>query len=83
MPSAGAASLIDAIESHPSDLHAALLEFDARRRHFGTVVIQCARDLRTYMQGQNLTAAEQIIADRHRSVEAVMTQTAVTTGVVV
>ena len=78
-----AGALIDAIEAHPSDLPAALLEFDTRRRHFGSVVIQSARDLGTYMQGQNLTAQEQIIADRHRSVEAVMTQTAVTAGIAV
>ena len=78
-----AAALVDAIAAHPSDLPAAMLKFEAQRMHFGAVVLQHARHLGTYMQGDGLSAQEQLIAQRHRGVEAVMRETAVAEGVVV
>jgi 2-polyprenyl-6-methoxyphenol hydroxylase-like FAD-dependent oxidoreductase len=76
-----AAALIDALRAHPADLSAALAKFESIRLPFGAAVVRRARDLGAYMQAQIATAQERAMAELHRSPEAVMAETAVTTGI--
>ncbi len=76
-----AAALVDALRSHPRDMRAALVKFESTRLPFGAAVVRRARDLGAYMQAQIATAEERAMAERHRSPEAVMAETAVTTGI--
>lgn len=78
---ADAAALVDALLAHPADLPAALAKFESMRLPFGAAVVRRARDLGAYMQAQIATAEERAMAERHRSPEAVMTETAVATGI--
>lgn len=76
-----AAALVDALRDHPGDLSEALVKFELARLPFGSAVVRRARDLGAYMQAQIATAEERKLAERHRSPEAVMAETAVTTGI--
>ncbi|WP_182522699.1 FAD binding domain-containing protein [Ochrobactrum sp. RH2CCR150] len=76
-----AKALVDALELYPADLSAALDEFSARRTVFGAAVIRRARHLGAYMQAQALTDEERIMAEQHRRPEAIMAETAVSTGI--
>ncbi|RZN27626.1 FAD binding domain-containing protein [Bradyrhizobium sp. Leo121] len=76
-----AAALVDVLRAHPRDLAAALAKFESTRLPFGAAVVRRARDLGAYMQAQIATAEERAMAERHRSPEAVMAETAVTTGI--
>jgi 2-polyprenyl-6-methoxyphenol hydroxylase-like FAD-dependent oxidoreductase len=78
---ADAAALVDALRAHPADLPAALAHFESTRLPFGTAVVRRARHLGAYMQAQIATAEERAMAERHRSPEAVMAETAVATGI--
>ncbi|WP_439400099.1 FAD binding domain-containing protein (plasmid) [Bradyrhizobium sp. PMVTL-01] len=78
---ADAAALVDALRSHPDDRCAALAQFEAARVRFGSAVVRRARDLGAYMQAQIATVEEREKAERHRSPEAVMAETAVATGI--
>lgn len=78
---ADAAALVDALRVHPADLPAALAKFESSRIPFGAAVVRRARDLGAYMQAQIATAEERAMAERHRSPEAVMAETAVATGI--
>lgn len=78
---ADAAALVDALQAHPTDLPTALAEFESIRLPFGAAVVRRARDLGAYMQAQIATAEERAMAERHRSPEAVMAETAVATGI--
>ncbi|MBB4371042.1 2-polyprenyl-6-methoxyphenol hydroxylase-like FAD-dependent oxidoreductase [Bradyrhizobium sp. cir1] len=78
---ADAAALADALRAHPADLPAALAKFESMRLPFGAAVVRRARDLGAYMQAQIATAEERAMAERHRSPEAVMTETAVAAGI--
>jgi 2-polyprenyl-6-methoxyphenol hydroxylase-like FAD-dependent oxidoreductase len=78
---ADAAALVDALRAHPADLPAALTKFESIRLPFGIAVIRRARHLGAYMQAQIATAEERAMAERHRSPEAVMAETAVATGI--
>ncbi|MEY9266475.1 2-polyprenyl-6-methoxyphenol hydroxylase-like FAD-dependent oxidoreductase [Bradyrhizobium elkanii] len=78
---ADAAALVDALRAHPADLPAALAEFESIRLPFGAAVVRRARHLGAYMQAQIATAEERAMAERHRSPEAVMAETAVATGI--
>ncbi len=75
-----AAALTDALIAHPDDLGAALARFEATRHPFGVAVIRRARALGAYMQAQIRTPAEREMAERHRTPEAVMAETAVAEG---
>lgn len=77
-----AAALAAALAGHPGDLDAALAAFESARLPFGEAVVRRARHLGAYMQAQILTAEERRLAERHRSPRAVMTETAVATGLV-
>lgn len=78
---ADAAALVDALRAHPADLPAALAKFESIRLPFGAAVVRRARDLGAYMQAQIATAEERAMAERHRSPEAVMAETAVAAGI--
>jgi 2-polyprenyl-6-methoxyphenol hydroxylase-like FAD-dependent oxidoreductase len=78
---ADSAALVDALRAHPADLPAALAKFESIRLPFGAAVVRRARHLGAYMQAQIATAEERAMAERHRSPEAVMAETAVATGI--
>jgi 2-polyprenyl-6-methoxyphenol hydroxylase-like FAD-dependent oxidoreductase len=78
---ADAAALVDALRAHPADLPAALAKFESIRLPFGAAVVRRARHLGAYMQAQIATAEERAMAERHRSPEAVMAETAVAMGI--
>lgn len=78
---ADADALVHALEAHPADVPAALAAFERARLPYGAAVIRRARHLGAYMQAQLLTEEERAMAERHRSPEAVMTETAVATGI--
>jgi 2-polyprenyl-6-methoxyphenol hydroxylase-like FAD-dependent oxidoreductase len=75
-----AAALARAVEANPSDVYAALATFEHERIPRGAAVIRRARHLGAYMQAQLLTDEERAMAEWHRSPEAVMAETAVSTG---
>lgn len=78
---ADAAALVDALRAHPANLSAALAQFESVRLPFGAAVVRRARHLGAYMQAQIATPEERAMAERHRSPEAVMAETAVATGI--
>ncbi|MGY3586291.1 2-polyprenyl-6-methoxyphenol hydroxylase-like FAD-dependent oxidoreductase [Bradyrhizobium sp. USDA 4341] len=78
---ADAAALVDALRGYPADLPMALATFESTRLPFGAAVVRRARHLGAYMQAQIATAEERAMAERHRSPEAVMAETAVATGI--
>jgi len=78
---ADAAALVNALRAHPADSPAALAKFESIRLPFGAAVVRRARHLGAYMQAQIATAEERAMAERHRSPEAVMAETAVATGI--
>jgi 2-polyprenyl-6-methoxyphenol hydroxylase-like FAD-dependent oxidoreductase len=78
---ADAAALVDALQAHPTNLQAALAQFESARLPFGSAVVRRARHLGSYMQAQIATPEERVMAERHRTPEAVMAETAVATGI--
>ncbi len=70
-----ALALAGALAAH-DDIGAALAAFEADRLPIGHRIIDQARRLGSYMQAQIKTAEEQAAAERHRSPEAVMVETA-------
>ena len=80
---ADAAALVGALVAYPANMPAALAAFEKERLAFGTAVVRRAQDLGVYLQAQLLTDEERLTAERHRSPQAVMAETAVTTGIVV
>ncbi|AWB20277.1 FAD-dependent oxidoreductase [Methylobacterium currus] len=77
---ADADALARALDAHPHDLPAALSQFEAARLAVGRAVVLRARELGASMQAQILTPRERALAERHRSPEAVMAETAVAAG---
>lgn len=59
----------------------ALLRFESSRLAYGAAVIRRARHLGAYMQAQILTEEERAMAERHRHPDAIMSETAVSTGI--
>ena len=78
---ADAAALVYALQAHPTNLQAALAQFESARLPFGSAVVRRARHLGSYMQAQIATPEERAMAERHRTPEAVMAETAVATGI--
>ena len=70
-----AAALTDALRNS-DNIAAALRQYEAARVGFGAAVIARARHLGAYMQAQIKTAAERQMAERYRTPEAVMRETA-------
>lgn len=71
-----AVALVRAL-SGASSVASALQAYDQERRAFGKFIVGHARALGAYMQAQLLTAHEREMAERYRSTEAVMRETAV------
>jgi 2-polyprenyl-6-methoxyphenol hydroxylase-like FAD-dependent oxidoreductase len=62
--------------AHEADVSRALTAFEALRLPVGRRIIARARHLGAYMQAQRRTPQEQAAAERHRTVAAVMRETA-------
>ncbi|TCQ08931.1 2-polyprenyl-6-methoxyphenol hydroxylase-like FAD-dependent oxidoreductase [Rhizobium sp. PP-F2F-G36] len=77
---ADAFALAEAVEAQP-DVASALAEFERQRLTYGQAVIRRARHLGAYMQAQILTDEERAMAERHRHPDAIMSETAVSTGI--
>ncbi|MCQ1856075.1 FAD binding domain-containing protein [Neorhizobium galegae] len=77
---ADAFALAEAVEAQP-DVASALGEFERQRLAYGQAVIRRARHLGAYMQAQILTDEERAMAERHRHPDAIMSETAVSTGI--
>lgn len=71
-----AAALVRALEGMP-DVQSALKAYEASRLDAGSFIVSHARALGAYMQAQISTPAERAMAERYRSTEAVMRETAV------
>lgn len=72
-----AAALAQALQAHPSDLTKALAMFDEARTRSGAAIVRRARHLGAYMQAQIATPEERRLAERYRTPEAIMSETAV------
>lgn len=70
-----AMALVRALQAHAA-VPQALQAYAAERGAFGTAVVNHARHLGAYMQSQIRTAAEREMAERYRTPEAVMQETA-------
>ena len=71
-----AAALVRALEGE-LDVQSALKTYEASRLDAGSFIVNHARALGAYMQAQISTPAERAMAERYRSTEAVMRETAV------
>ncbi|MBP0588152.1 FAD binding domain-containing protein [Paraburkholderia sp. LEh10] len=71
-----AMALVTAL-AHNTDTLDALSEYSDLRTQFGTAIVQHARHLGAYMQAQLKDATEREMAERYRTPEAVMRETAV------
>lgn len=74
-----ARALTQLLVAHDS-IDAALAAYNAERVAFGQRIIRRARSLGAYMQAQLLSAEERALAERHRSPQAVMAETATLAG---
>jgi 2-polyprenyl-6-methoxyphenol hydroxylase-like FAD-dependent oxidoreductase len=72
-----ALALVDALAAAGGFNTAALAAFEAQRLRFGKAVIARARHLGAYMQAQIRSPEERAMAERYRTPEAVMAETAV------
>ena len=70
-----ALALAEALQAEP-EVSQALLRYEVERLPAGRRVVARARHLGAYMQAQTLTEEERAAAERHRTVEAVMAETA-------
>jgi 2-polyprenyl-6-methoxyphenol hydroxylase-like FAD-dependent oxidoreductase len=70
-----AMALADALRE-ARDPASGLRDYERARREFGSKVVARARHLGAYMQAQVRTAAERAMAERYRTPEAVMRETA-------
>jgi hypothetical protein len=70
-----AVSLVRHLNTASTITHA-LASYSAERVQFGQAVVSYARQLGAYMQAQLRTPAERAMAERYRSPEAVMRETA-------
>ncbi|MCW5679869.1 MAG: FAD-dependent oxidoreductase [Xanthobacteraceae bacterium] len=76
---ADAWALASALETEPA-IDTALAKFNAERVALGSRIIRRARHLGAYMQSQLLSDAERHLAEKHRSPQAVMKETASMAG---
>lgn len=74
---ADAKALMQALTRIPDDPVQALKVYDSQRQPVGRFLVGHARSLGAYMQAQILTPEERRMAERYRSVAAVMRETAV------
>jgi len=72
-----AVALARALAAHPGDVPGALRSFEAERLPVGRALVEHARRLGAYMQAHRRTPEERAAAERFRTPEAVMRETAV------
>jgi 2-polyprenyl-6-methoxyphenol hydroxylase-like FAD-dependent oxidoreductase len=72
-----AVALAAALQQHGPNIEAALAQYEAQRVPYGHAVVNHARHLGAYMQAQLKSAEEREMAERYRTPEAVMLETAV------
>jgi 2-polyprenyl-6-methoxyphenol hydroxylase-like FAD-dependent oxidoreductase len=72
-----AVALVDRLAEHGDDVPAALSAYDRDRQPAGAFWIARARHLGAYLQAQLSSSAERAMAERYRTPEAVMRETAV------
>jgi 2-polyprenyl-6-methoxyphenol hydroxylase-like FAD-dependent oxidoreductase len=72
-----AVSLTDRLAEHGDDVPAALSAYDRDRQPAGAFWIARARHLGAYLQAQLRSSAERAMAERYRTPEAVMRETAI------
>jgi len=72
-----AVALAAALQQHGSNLEAALAQYEAQRVPYGHAVVNHARHLGAYMQAQLKSEEERAMAERYRTPQAVMEETAV------
>jgi 2-polyprenyl-6-methoxyphenol hydroxylase-like FAD-dependent oxidoreductase len=72
-----ARALVDRLQEAGDDVPAALAAYSRERVAFGNMIVAHARRLGAYMQAQVRTAEEREMAERYRTPEAVMRETAV------
>jgi len=71
-----AMALVAALKKHGT-IDEALQDYQLQRLRFGTHVVEHARALGAYMQAQIRTAEEREMAERYRTPEVIMRETAV------
>ncbi|MBM3557388.1 MAG: hypothetical protein FJX47_17755 [Alphaproteobacteria bacterium] len=74
---ADALELMRALATHPQSIGDALQVYEAKRVAFGGFIVRHARKLGAYMQAQLKSNAERAAAERYRTPETVMRETAV------
>lgn len=72
-----AIALVDRLGEHGADVPAALAAYERDRQPYGAKVIARARHLGAYLQAQIRSGAEREMAERYRTVEAVLRETAI------
>lgn len=75
-----AIALVECLARHGDDIEAAVLAYDRNRQPYGMKVIARARHLGAYLQAQIRSGAEREMAERYRTVEAVLRETAISPG---
>ncbi|MEX3959759.1 FAD binding domain-containing protein [Trinickia sp. EG282A] len=63
--------------STTDDIHEALADYETHRLQFGSAIVEHARHLGAYMQAQMKTPFEREMAEKYRTPDAVMRETAV------
>jgi 2-polyprenyl-6-methoxyphenol hydroxylase-like FAD-dependent oxidoreductase len=72
-----AIALVDRLGEHGDDVAAAVTAYERDRQPYGTKCIARARHLGAYLQAQIRSGAERAMAERYRTVEAVLRETAI------
>lgn len=78
---AGDAFALAAELGEGTEIADAISRFEKSRLAYGAAVIRRARQLGAYMQAQILTEEERAMAELHRHPDAIMSETAVSTGI--
>jgi 2-polyprenyl-6-methoxyphenol hydroxylase-like FAD-dependent oxidoreductase len=72
-----AIALVDQLAAHGDDVEAGVVAYERERQPYGMKVIARARHLGAYLQAQIRSGAEREMAERYRTVEAVLRETAI------
>lgn len=72
-----AAALVDGFTSAGGDIDRGLAQFESKRLHAGKIIVGRARELGAYLQAQVKSQTERQMAERYRSTEVVLRDTAV------